>query len=85
MHFGRCLFAVFLVLIVAVTARTVASNLPSTDHTDCRETAAEPIDCAETNRSQVAPASPSARVISLWGGARESIALKSDGTVWTWG
>lgn len=25
------------------------------------------------------------RVISLWGGARDSIALKADGTVWTWG
>ena len=24
-------------------------------------------------------------VISLWGGARSSIALKADGTVWTWG
>jgi len=26
-----------------------------------------------------------ADVISLWGGARGSIILKSDGTVWTWG
>src|SRR5689334_16998858 len=31
-----------------------------------------------------APAIP-ASIISLWGGARSSIALKSDGTVWTFG
>src|SRR5205085_3257767 len=31
-----------------------------------------------------APAS-TMRIISLWGGARESIALRSDGTVWDWG
>ena len=32
------------------------------------------------------PAAPGAAfVTSLWGGARESIALEADGTVWTWG
>ena len=33
------------------------------------------------------PASPASPfdIISIWGGARESIALRADGTVWTWG
>jgi len=26
-----------------------------------------------------------ADVVSVWGGARETVILKSDGTIWTWG
>src|SRR5579872_3960370 len=33
----------------------------------------------------VAGAAPAADVVSIWGGARGTIVLKSDGTVWTWG
>ncbi len=84
MHIGRYLLVVFLVLVVVVSAQAAASDLPPSDQTTCRETAADPIGCARAARDSAAPAS-SARVISLWGGARESIALKSDGTVWTWG
>jgi len=32
-----------------------------------------------------APAARSADVVSIWGGARGTIVMKSDGTVWTWG
>ena len=41
---------------------------------------------AFTGESIVPRLAPSiAHVISIWGGARESIVLKSDGTVWDWG
>jgi len=33
----------------------------------------------------LASSARSADVISIWGGARGTIILKSDGTVWTWG
>lgn len=33
----------------------------------------------------VAAAASAADVVSIWGGARGTIILKSDGTVWTWG
>jgi YD repeat-containing protein len=85
MHIGRCLLAVFLVLAIVVSAHAATSDLPETNQTICRDAVGKPIGCAQAARGRVAPASSSARVISLWGGARESIALKSDGTVWTWG
>ncbi len=36
-------------------------------------------------RSATLAGTPTAKVACVWGGAREAIALKSDGTVWTWG
>jgi YD repeat-containing protein len=38
-----------------------------------------------TLADRVALTAPPATVVSIWGGARESIVLKSDGTVWNWG
>jgi alpha-tubulin suppressor-like RCC1 family protein len=40
---------------------------------------------AGSAQDSIAMASSSAGVVDLWGGGSESIALKSDGTVWTWG
>ncbi len=85
MHLGRGLFAVFLFLVLAVSVRAATGDLPATGQTNCREAAGRPIACAEIEQNRIARAASSARVISLWGGARDSIALKSDGTVWTWG
>ncbi len=39
----------------------------------------------QTDSDHVAAASSAASVIDLWGGAVESIALMSNGSVWTWG
>src|SRR5215831_19000416 len=33
----------------------------------------------------LSPTAFAADVISVWGGARATVVLKSDGTVWTWG
>src|SRR5215471_10141459 len=33
----------------------------------------------------LSPAVFAANVVSIWGGARSTTVLKSDGTVWTWG
>jgi alpha-tubulin suppressor-like RCC1 family protein len=40
---------------------------------------------ASTEQSKALAAPSSSGVIDLWGGAVESIALRADGTVWTWG
>lgn len=44
-----------------------------------------PSAAASGHAGQVTATASWARVVSLWGGARSSIALKADGTVWTWG
>src|SRR5512135_3098918 len=82
MYMGRCLLVVFLVLVFAVSVQAATSDLSPTNQTICSNDAGRPSGCAQADRAVRAS---SARVISLWGGARESIALKSDGTVWTWG
>ena len=85
MKIMRFLLAVFLFLVLAISVQAATVDLPPIDQTICHEAAGKPIGCAQTDRDFTAPMSSTVRVISLWGGARESIALKSDGTVWAWG
>jgi YD repeat-containing protein len=85
MHIARCLIALPLVLIAAVSAPAAIVQLPKTGQTSCYDASGNVSGCADTGQDGVAVMASSARVISIWGGARETIALKSDGTVWTWG
>jgi alpha-tubulin suppressor-like RCC1 family protein len=50
-----------------------------------RASSSPPADIIRSSASEHVAASSSISVTSLWGGARDSIALKFDGTVWTWG
>ena len=83
MHIARCLIALPLILIAAVSAPVAIVQLPKTGQTICFDASDKASGCAGQDGAAVTASS--ANVISIWGGARETIALKADGTVWTWG
>ena len=83
MDIARCLIALPLVLIAAVSAPAAIVQLPKTGQTICNDASGNVSGCAGQDGAAVTASSPN--VISIWGGARETIALKADGTVWTWG
>lgn len=66
-----CYFSVFGGLLLSLAVTWLAHNAALAD------TGRSPDGASDTGSS--------AKVISISGGARESIAIKSDGTVWTWG
>src|SRR5438309_1951576 len=77
----RLLLALFVLVFSASPQLAAAQGHPLAQGR-CLRAAAE-AGCAQTS-ALTTPASPT-DIISLWGGARESIALRADGTVWTWG
>ena len=85
MHIARCLIALPLVLLAAVSAPAAGVQPPKTGQTICSDASANVSGCAGASQNGGAAIASSSPVISIWGGARETIALKEDGTVWTWG
>jgi len=79
----RCLIVVSLVLIGVVFAPPAIAQIPRTGQPSCHAASGNISGCAGIAQAGVT-ASP-ASVVSIWGGARHGIALKSDGTVWDWG
>lgn len=72
-EFRRCTTLLALTFLISIAA----ALLP---------TSADAVSVAHSRIGGYQASAPSpANVISLWGGARSSIALRSDGTVWTWG
>src|SRR5262245_42841779 len=85
MHTGRYLLALQLALIALVSAPAAGFQRPKTDQAGCIGVASRVLSCVGAAQGGGAVAASPASVVSIWGGARETIALKSDGTVWTWG
>lgn len=78
---------IFLPIIFFIALATAAAFVlpPQNVRVVCASGRAHFDGCAGAGQESAANAPFDAGVISLWGGARESIALKADGTVWTWG
>jgi alpha-tubulin suppressor-like RCC1 family protein len=85
MHITRRLIVLPLVFLAAVSAPPAGVRPPKTDQTICADASGNLAGCTSPSQNWVALPASSANVRSIWGGARETIALKSDGTVWAWG
>jgi alpha-tubulin suppressor-like RCC1 family protein len=83
MHACRWLIILPLFLLAAASGPSPAAQHFKTNQDRCADAGHSLVSCAGAVAVAL-PATP-AVVTALWGGARESIALKSDGTVWTWG
>lgn len=81
MSYSRALLLVPVLFFVALSAAFAVLVPKPAGATVCAAVG----NCADAGepRPVLAPHAP--RVISLWGGARSSIALMDDGSVWTWG
>jgi len=85
MHFGRALIAVQLLFVAALSTLTPNLQLPQTQQAACCEAFGSLTPCPTAGAENTNLPAPPASVTSIWGGARSSILLKSDGTVWDFG
>jgi alpha-tubulin suppressor-like RCC1 family protein len=81
----RCLTIAALIAIIVAPASPAAGAVPQTSSSSCHDALGRVIGCPGARPGEVSTAGAPAKVISIWGGARHGIALKSDGTVWDWG
>ncbi len=82
MQTSRFLFGLSLILLAAFQGRIVQLSPSQTSQPICQITSGSGNSCAP--QAGIAFSS-TPQVTAIWGGARDSIALKTDGTVWTWG
>jgi hypothetical protein len=79
----RWLIALPLFLLAVAFAPLASAHATKANARSCGDTTHDDAICAPADRAAQPVSAP--RVISVWGGARDSIALESDGSVWTWG
>jgi len=77
----RCLTILAIVAVAAFPFSPAAAQFSETSQPPCYDALGNLVACP----AGVAIADSAARVVSIWGGARHGIALKSDGAVWAWG
>src|SRR5262245_30828126 len=75
------LLIVFFIMVVSAAPRPVGVSVRSMAAGGCERGDAAGCASAVQHLSTPSPYD----IVSIWGGARESIALGADGTVWTWG